>query len=153
MFLPVLPTVDNPNMDEHANERLAARHLFDRVYRRALRKRMTAAFQGHTRHLLKLNEQVQHNRHYEGLQLICLDEIKGSEGRDNDFDTEFLPVREHVQNRWVNVAIAFLEGKSLPPVELIRKNDTYYVRDGHHRISVARAMRFQAIEAEVVAEE
>ena len=42
-----------------------------------------------------------------------------------------------------------LEGEYLPPVALIRSGDIYYVRDGHHRISVARAFGQMMVEAAV----
>jgi hypothetical protein len=51
--------------------------------------------------------------------------------------------------RWLSVARALEKGVALPPVELIQLGDRYFVRDGHHRISVARAMRQDEIEATV----
>jgi hypothetical protein len=51
----------------------------------------------------------------------------------------------------VNIAAAWEMGTPLPPVKLIQIGDLYFVRDGHHRISVARAMGQEAIEAEVTA--
>jgi hypothetical protein len=48
------------------------------------------------------------------------------------------------------VAAARRRGKSLPPVDLIQVGDAYFVRDGHHRISVARALGQQDIEAKVI---
>lgn len=64
-------------------------------------------------------------------------------------DCSFYPVRDHNQGRWLGVATARQEEKSLPPVELIQVGDVYFVRDGHHRISVARALGQPVIEAEV----
>jgi hypothetical protein len=52
-------------------------------------------------------------------------------------------------NMWLSVAVARQRGKSLPPVKLIQVGDVYYVQDGHHRISVARALGQRDIEAEV----
>lgn len=89
-------------------------------------------------------------RHHEGIQTISLDRIVGSEGRDDDFDSSFRPRRENGRDRWVSVALARAQGKSLPPVSLVRLGDAYYVRDGHHRISVARALNELEIEAEVI---
>lgn len=76
--------------------------------------------------------------------------IVGSEGRAADFDGAFAPLGEHSRDRWVSVASARLAGRGLPPVQLIRAAGGYYVRDGHHRISVARALGEEFIEAEVV---
>jgi hypothetical protein len=47
------------------------------------------------------------------------------------------------------IAAAWELGRELPPVELVQIGDFYFVRDGHHRISVARAMGQEHIEAEV----
>jgi hypothetical protein len=52
--------------------------------------------------------------------------------------------------RWLRVAEAYRRGMSLPPVQLIKAGESYFVRDGHHRISVARALGQQEIDAEVV---
>ncbi len=66
-----------------------------------------------------------------------------------DFDIDFYPAQERTENRWLQVATAFLRGVSLPPVELIQLGDTYFVVDGHHRISVARTLRHTHIDAVV----
>lgn len=84
-----------------------------------------------------------------GLQMVPIRKIRGSEGRCRDFDRDFNPIQAHTGKRWRGVARARMEGKGLPPVELIRVGDTLFVRDGHHRISVARALGQQDIEAEV----
>jgi len=82
-------------------------------------------------------------------QAVPIHQICGSEGRCEDFDSAFRPLKGHTQDRWLNVARAFLAGHSLPPVELIRVGDAYFVRDGHHRISVAAAIGQQEIDAVV----
>ena len=66
-----------------------------------------------------------------------------------DFDAQFRPTQTHSQGRWLSVATARLQGVPLPPVELIQVGDTYFVRDGHHRVSVARALGELDIDAEV----
>src|SRR6266508_3609036 len=71
------------------------------------------------------------------------------EGRCDDFDVGFHPLKEHTEERWVSVARAQLRGLGLPPVELIQMGDAYFVRDGHHRISVAAALGQQEIDAVV----
>ncbi len=80
-------------------------------------------------------------------QTVSIDEIQGSEGHCIDFDRHFNPLSSHEKNRWLNVATAKQMGLSMPPVELVRLGDIYFVRDGHHRISVARAMGEESIEA------
>lgn len=84
------------------------------------------------------------------LRTVPLDQICGSEGRVGDFDCDFYPLRQHTQERWLGIAAARQSGKELPPVALVQVGDIYFVRDGHHRISVARALGQTAIEARVV---
>jgi hypothetical protein len=86
-------------------------------------------------------------RHFAGRQLVPLDQIRGSESRVHDFDGAFRPRVWDTAERWRRVAEAWLEGIALPPVELIRVGDVYFVRDGHHRISVAVACGAREIDA------
>lgn len=86
---------------------------------------------------------------YAGLKVVDIDQIHGSEGRTEDFDAEFRPLRETTRDRWVRIARAFMRGEALPPVELIQVDDVYYVRDGHHRISVAKSLGMHYIDAEI----
>lgn len=87
--------------------------------------------------------------YYAGLREVELDRIRGSEGRTTEFDNHFYPVTTAVRQRWQRVASALIEDLPLPPVELIRVGADYYVRDGHHRISVHRALGLATIVAEV----
>ncbi len=85
-----------------------------------------------------------------GHRTVPIAEIVGSEGRTRDFDRAFAPLSERSRDRWMSVAAARLRGHALPSVMLVRAADGYYVRDGHHRISVARALGEEFVEAEVV---
>ena len=87
--------------------------------------------------------------HHAGLRQVDLADIRGSEGRSKDFDDQFNPLTAANRQRWQGVANAIEEGVHLPPVTLIQAGDDYYVRDGHHRISVSRALGHSMIEAEV----
>lgn len=87
------------------------------------------------------------NRRAAGTQTVPIHQICGSEGRCDDFDIAFRPLKGHTQDRWLSVASAYLRGCGLPPVELIRIGAVYFVRDGHHRISVAAALGQQEIDA------
>lgn len=87
---------------------------------------------------------------YSGIKVVPIYSIIGSEGRFTDFDMEFHPISEMVRERWVNMAIAYQSRVSLPPVWLIQIGDAYFVRDGHHRVSVSRAFGQTAIYAEVI---
>ena len=88
--------------------------------------------------------------HSVAIQAVPLAAVRGSEGRCNDFDAGFCPRQEHSRDRWVGVATARLQGVMLPRVLLIQVGEDYYVRDGHHRISVARALGEAYIDAEVI---
>lgn len=92
------------------------------------------------------------NRHYAGHKSVPIDHIRGSEGRTNDFDDAFYPLHNRLRSRWLNVASIRLAGEELPPVELIQSGGVYFVRDGHHRISVAKALGEAYIDAEVIDE-
>lgn len=84
---------------------------------------------------------------FTGQHSININEIVGTENRGDEFDIEFHPLSSHLEDRWVKVWMAHMQGYPLPPVELLYKDGAYYVRDGHHRISVARAMGMDMIEA------
>ncbi|MBN1810330.1 MAG: hypothetical protein JXA14_00685 [Anaerolineae bacterium] len=87
--------------------------------------------------------------HYAGTRAVPMHQIRGSEGRCEDFDADFRPLQTHSKGRWVNVAAARERRMGLPPVALIQVGDVYFVRDGHHRISVAKALGEEAVDAEV----
>ena len=86
---------------------------------------------------------------YAGCKTIPVDRIIGSEGRSSDFNRHFLPRREFMRHRWANVDTAFYEGKILPPIKVVELGGTYFVRDGNHRVSVAKAHRVAYIDAEI----
>jgi len=91
------------------------------------------------------------NTRYElGLGSVAIASIVGSEGRSCDFDSAFHPMQTHSKSRWVRIAAAHLCGDTLPPVLLIKVGEKYYVRDGHHRISVSRALGRTDIDAQVI---
>ena len=102
--------------------------------------------------LERLNQLEANNgvRAYAGVQAVALEAIRGTEEQAPAFDRTFHPIGERPRQRWVSIAEARLRGTPLPPVQLTEKDGAYYVRDGHHRISVARALGEAFIEAEVV---
>ncbi len=107
-----------------------------------------------TSHLLELDETLcsadMENSHYGGMRSVKIDRIRGTEGKADSFDDAFHPLRETSLGRWLNVAREKINGHDLPPVELLDVDGTYYVRDGHHRISVARSLGQAYIDAEVI---
>jgi dienelactone hydrolase len=92
---------------------------------------------------LRLNQNA-----YRGLQQVPLDQIVGSVGRYHDFTHTFLPLVESDSERWQRVAELQIEA-GLPPVELYKVGDAYFVKDGNHRVSVARHFGAKTIEAYV----
>ncbi len=90
-----------------------------------------------------------YGRHYLGVQSVPIACIRGTEGREQDFDATFHPLGPRTRGRWLKIAVAQQTGEALPPVELIRVGETYFVRDGHHRISVAAALGQTDVDAEV----
>ena len=77
-------------------------------------------------------------QHDLGMQQIQLDKIVGSVGRYHDFDKAFLPRFPFLQGRWVSIARAQMQDVNLPPIEVYKIGEVYFVRDGNHRVSVAR---------------
>jgi len=89
-------------------------------------------------------------QHYLGLQVVPITKIVGSEGRPLDFDRAFFPRQSHTKSRWLSIDRAYYEHASLPAVELIKIDDRYFVRDGNHRVSVARSRGQEFIDAIVI---
>jgi hypothetical protein len=87
--------------------------------------------------------------HYLGHKTVNIDNIRGTQGKADEFDRGFYPTQERSRTRWIGIALEKLRGRDLPPVELIQIGNNYYVRDGHHRISVSRAMGQDFVDAEV----
>jgi hypothetical protein len=86
---------------------------------------------------------------YRGMQTVQIDRIAGSEGRYRDFNKGFLPKREASRGRWTSIDKAHLQHVTLPPIRLYEIGGIYFVRDGNHRVSVARSQGVMAIDAEV----
>jgi ParB-like chromosome segregation protein Spo0J len=74
----------------------------------------------------------------------------GTLNRQNSFDAAFNPLNENTAHRWMRVRDAYLNSQTLAPVELHKIGDLYFVEDGHHRISVARFIGQETIEAIVI---
>jgi hypothetical protein len=89
------------------------------------------------------------NQQYLGLQDVPLDRIVGSVGRYKDFTRKFLPRRDALEGRWQKIDQIANVGGGLPPIELFKVGEAYFVRDGNHRVSIARAQNAPSIEAYV----
>jgi hypothetical protein len=127
--------------------------LYAQARQRARRGRFWAGLTGRTRELLSL-KQVKAACAIEaesdaGVRTVPIRQIRGSEGRSRYFDREFNPLYDQARSRWLNIARARQQGKKLPLPSLVLVGDIYFVRDGHHRISVARALGQIEIDARV----
>jgi hypothetical protein len=87
---------------------------------------------------------------YRGMQEVPVNKIVGSEGRYRDFNKYFLPRSDFLRRRWERVDKAFISDIPLPPIHLYEIGGVYFVRDGNHRVSVARSQGMEEIDAEVV---
>jgi hypothetical protein len=128
-----------------------AANLFDKAYRNPNATGLEKFFQKEKQPLLVLDDarktENAGNRHYAGSAAVDLKSIRGTIDRDGDFDRDFHPIQRGTELRWQRVATAMLRGVDLPPVELVKLGDCYFVKDGHHRISVAKALGFSYIDA------
>ena len=105
-------------------------------------------------HLLSFEEAkgtlVQWTQAYRGMRTVEVEKITGSVGRCKDFDGSFLPLKKSMGERWGRIDRAYHRGDELPAVSLYKIGEAYFVRDGNHRVSVARYHRVMEIDAEVV---
>lgn len=131
----------------------SAVRLFERSRNKARWKKIFGRLHGELRRLEQLEcfQSVVRlsGRHAEGVRAVALDQIQGSVDGAATFDRDFYPMSDRTQSRWVRVATAIMRGEPLPPVELIQVGDRYFVVDGHHRISVARVLKYTHIDAVV----
>jgi hypothetical protein len=88
---------------------------------------------------------------YLGTKVIPLDAIVGSVDKVRDFDRRFRPTTGRSRQRWERLARASRTGEEIPPIDVYQVGDYYFVQDGHHRVSVARSLRLDVIEAHVTA--
>jgi hypothetical protein len=88
-------------------------------------------------------------QHDLGLKVVPLDAIVGTVDRTVDFDRGFRPTSPRLRSRWERINAAQRRGASMPPVSLYKVGDLYFVRDGHHRVSVAKSLGREDIDAYV----
>lgn len=145
-FKPAHPTSDKVELVYRAVR------LFNRAFSRGRFARVQRWITRTPGQLLDLNQVPGlHTRaqYYGGLRPVALEKICGSLGRMGDFDVDFNPLDGRLRERWQSIAMAYLHHTGMKPVELIQVGERYFVKDGHHRISVARAVGQCAIDAEV----
>jgi hypothetical protein len=84
-----------------------------------------------------------------GQELIALDSIVGTVDRSREFDRNFRPTSPRVRERWQRINTAQRKGEAMPPIDVYRIGELHFVKDGHHRVSVARALGHKDINAYV----
>ena len=87
---------------------------------------------------------------YKGMMTIPVKQIIGSENRYHDFSSAFYPTNLSLERRWESIDAASMDDVVLPPISVYKLGDCYFVRDGNHRVSVARSKGVEFIDAEVV---
>lgn len=129
---------------------------FSRARRRRALSRLATALRresGDVNHILPFEEVLgalgRRGERRLGLQVIPLDSIVGSVDRSREFDRSFLPTSPRVRERWQRINTAQRRGQSMPPIDVFRIGELHFVKDGHHRVSVARALGHKDIEAYV----
>ncbi len=132
---------------------VAALQDFRRARRQANLQEIIARLTGRPVELLSYEEVRQKLRATESgrqqLREIPLDHIVGSVGRYTDFTRSFLPRRDSAAERWARVKAKMTDLAGLPPIEVYQIGEAYFVRDGNHRVSVARQLGATHIQAYV----
>lgn len=141
-------------MMQDPSERTRARYDFQKARTRAFFNEIFSSLFRKNNELFQFDEVKQlvspHGMQYRGLQSIPIDKIVGSEGRYQDFDRDFMPISDTVQLRWENLDLASRQNVTLPPISVYKIGEFYFVRDGNHRVSVAKQRGQDFIDAEVV---
>jgi hypothetical protein len=127
---------------------------FNRARRRRALSQLSTRLRrepGDVNHILPFEEVVQalgrRGERRLGQQLISLDSIVGTVDRGREFDRRFRPTSQRVRPRWERIAVAQRRGEGMPPIDVYRIGDLHFVKDGHHRVSVARALGHKDINA------
>jgi hypothetical protein len=133
-----------------------AEHDFLRLRRRQVLSRLAAWLRREpddVSEILPFDEVVaalgRRGEHRLGLRIVPLESIVGSVDRARDFDRWFRPRSGRSRERWERLARAQRRGEAIPPIDVYRVGELHFVRDGHHRVSVAHALGLRAIEAYV----
>jgi hypothetical protein len=132
---------------------IRARRAFQGARRRGVLRSVWARLRGRPSRLCAIEERLRRDGPWvhgpRTLVDVPLARVVGSEGRADDYTGPFLPRVGRDEERWARVRLAIEEGRGVPPLELYELDGHYYVRDGHHRVSVLRRMGVKRFEAYV----
>jgi uncharacterized ParB-like nuclease family protein len=138
-------------------ERIRAIQDFDAARARAFWRNLRTILTGRADRLRSIEPMLRaaglEGRSFGGVHEIPIEKIAGSVAPDpktGDFDPSFLPLNRRMRERWTRIYQAMVEGDELPPIDVYRVDDRYYVIDGHHRVSVARNLGRPVINARVI---
>ena len=138
-------------------ERIRAIQDFDSARARAFWRNLRTILTGRADRLRSIEPLMRaaglEGRSFGGVHEIPVDEIVGSVApspKTSDFDPGFLPLNRRMRERWTRIYQAMVEGDELPPIDVYKVDDRYYVIDGHHRVSVARRLGRPTINARVI---
>jgi hypothetical protein len=138
-------------------ERIRALQDFDAARGRAFRRSLRTILTGRAQRLRSIEPSLRaaglEGRSFGGEKEIPVDRIAGSAAPDfksGDFDPGFLPINRRMRERWTRIYQAMVEGDELPPIDVYKVDDLYYVIDGHHRVSVARNLGRPTLNARVI---
>ena len=138
-------------------ERIRALEDFDSARARAFRRSIGAILTGRAQRLRSIEPMLHaaglEGRSFGGVQEVPVDRIVGTvapDGKAGDFDPGWLPINRRTRDRWTRIYQAMVEGDELPPIDVYKVDDHYYVIDGHHRVSVARNLGRPTINARVI---
>jgi hypothetical protein len=133
-----------------------AQHDFLRARRRATLAKLAARLRGEPDDvgvILPYEEVIAAlgfvSERFLGPRVVPLDAIVGTVDREREFDRNFRPTSGRVRSRWEHLDAAMRRGESMPPIDLLKVGELYFVRDGHHRVSVSRALGREDIDASV----
>lgn len=143
------------NVDLESMAYIRSESEFSRARMKGFLKTTMDLITGRHMNLLSFDEVVEKLRLkqaiYRGLQDIPVKNIAGSTGRYEDFTRQFLPRSSDKRDkeRWRNIYTLAVTGKGFPPIDVYKIDQVYFVKDGNHRVSVARELGWQTIQAHV----
>ena len=134
-------------------KRIESLRRFDQARRTAIIKTIAAKLTGQETNLLPFADVRrnlrQQNPLYRGVHEVSLDSIVGSVGRYNEFTRQYLPLNDGLKERWIAVDDLATSMTGWPPIDLYQVGNIYFVKDGNHRVSVARQLKYLTIEAHI----
>lgn len=147
--------MDPTNLNTETITYIRSESEFNRAKVKGFLEMMLGLITGHNMHLLSFDEVAKKlnltQSIYLGIQDIPIKNIVGSTGRYEDFTRHFLPRggNERDKERWRNIFTLAETGKGFPPIDVYKIDQVYFVKDGNHRVSVARALGWETIQAHV----